>query len=288
MHRYLDFKFILTKFGELVLPSVNSMANLRWFNQPFCSTPLGDYKCYFDLWSEAKINSFNNEAVLEFEQSCGFGVDRNWLNHLGFTTQVVIKDSPLNYAHGRVLYSALRRYIDTHTEEVRKFNIIETGTARGFSSLCIAKALEDANMDATIHTFDVLPHNVPMYWNCVSDAVRGIISRNQLLDDWVKLKERYIVFNQGYSKNLLPKIFIPRIHFAFLDGAHSYDDVIFEFNIVSKRQIKGDIIVFDDYTIDEFPGIVKAIDQIGQDFGYSLEKIIESNQNRGYVVATKK
>lgn len=127
-----------------------------------------------------------------------------------------------------------------------------------------------------------------MYWNCVSDAVRGKISRDQLLDHWVELKERYVVFNQGYTRHLLPKVFIPRIHFAFLDGAHSYHDVIFEFNIVSKRQIKGDVIVFDDYNTVEFPGIVKAVDQIGRDFGYNLEKIIESNQNRGYVVATKK
>ena len=283
-----SYKSILTKFAELALPSINFMSNIKWFNQPFCSTPLGDYKYYFDLWSEAKINSFSNDAVLEFEQSCGFTIDRNWLNQLGFITQVVIKDAPLNYAHGRVLYSALRRYIDTNGEKVRKLNIIETGTARGFSSLCMAKALENGKMDATIHTFDVLPHNVPMYWNCVSDAVRGPISRDQLLDNWVKLKERYIVFNQGYSKIQLQKIFIPRVHFAFLDGAHSYNDIMFEFNIVSKSQIKGDIIVFDDYTIDDFPGVVKAIDLIGRNFGYGLEKIIEPNRNRGYVVATKK
>ena len=88
-----SYKSILTKFAELALPSINFMSNIKWFNQPFCSTPLGDYKYYFDLLSEAKINSFSNDAVLEFEQSCGFTIDRNWLNQLGFITQVVIKDA---------------------------------------------------------------------------------------------------------------------------------------------------------------------------------------------------
>lgn len=125
----------------MVLPSVDSLANFRWFDQPFCKAPLGNFDSYSTLRSEAEINSFSNELVLEFEQSCGFAVDKNWLNQLGFITQVVVKDAPLTFAHGRVLFSALQKFIKIKGDEVSKFNIVETGTARGFSALCMAKAL---------------------------------------------------------------------------------------------------------------------------------------------------
>ena len=57
-----------------------------------------------------------------------------------------------------------------------------------------------------------------------------------------------------------------RINFAFLDGAHSYEDVLFEFNIIEKHQEQGDVIVFDDYNEKLFPGIVKAVDKISEKF----------------------
>ena len=43
--------------------------------------------------------------------------------------------------------------------ETEKIFILETGTARGFSAICMAKALEDNNKDGLILTYDVLPHS---------------------------------------------------------------------------------------------------------------------------------
>lgn len=34
---------------------------------------------------------------------------------------------------------------------------------------------------------------------------------------------------------------------AFLDGAHTYEDVLFEFSQIRHRQSVGDVLVFDDY-----------------------------------------
>ena len=75
----------------------------------------------------------------------GYSIDKEWLNKLALQTQIVIKKSPLNYAHGRVLYSLLRNYLRTNSKKLKGLNIVETGTARGFSSLYMAKALFDSD-----------------------------------------------------------------------------------------------------------------------------------------------
>ena len=42
-----------------------------------------------------------------FEQETGYAIASEWLDKLALHTQVVIKRSPLCYAHGRVLYIGL-------------------------------------------------------------------------------------------------------------------------------------------------------------------------------------
>ena len=152
-------------------------------------------------------------------------------------TQIVIKGSELNYAHGRVLYSELRNYLNKQNK-LTNISIIETGTARGFSSLCMAKALQDSNIEGSIITFDVLPHRRRMIWNCIADHIIGPQTREQLLKPWNDLMERYITFVEGYSQIELPKICKSRIHFAFLDGAHTFNDVMFEFKAIKDYQKK--------------------------------------------------
>ena len=52
----------------------------------------------------------------------------------------------------------------------QKINIVETGTARGFSAICMSKALNDSkNIKGEIHTIDLLPVNKAMYWNIIDD-----------------------------------------------------------------------------------------------------------------------
>ena len=149
--------------------------------------------------------------------------------------------------------------------ETEKIFILETGTARGFSAICMAKALED-NKDGLILTYDVLPHckNVLN----PSDNSCGPQTRSELLKYWGDLCQKYILFNQGDTRLELGKIYIDRVHFAFSDGAHTYKDVMFEFSHIKDKQKKGDIVVYDDYNIKKFPGIVKAVDEICNKYSY--------------------
>jgi len=260
-------------------------SNAYWYDFPFGNSPRASKEIYLQL--AEKVQQQQYPEIDTFEQQVGYSIEAVWLNELALHTQVVIKESPLCYAHGRVLYSALSQYIERYKASpfAGRLTIWETGTARGFSSLCMAKALSDQQQSATIVTFDVLPHRSRMYWNCIDDHERAK-TRAELLEPWSSLLQEYVIFHQGDTRLELPKVQPERIHFAFLDGAHTYEDVMFEFETIKERQRSGDMIVYDDYTPSQFPGLVRAVDGICQKYGYQRTNI-NANAGRGYVVAVK-
>ncbi|MGE0431401.1 MAG: class I SAM-dependent methyltransferase [Planctomycetota bacterium] len=264
--------------AAVALP-LDAIANRPWFSSPFGTTPRAPAERYEQLAAEARAKDY--PAVDAWESAAGFAIDRDWFHDLARLTQIVIKTSELCYQHGRLLYSAVRRRIAA--DSLRHLNILESGTARGFSSLCMARALADAGASGTIITFDVLPHRVPMLWNCVRD-LDGPCTRAELLAAYADLVERYVVFHQGDTRLEMPKVKPGRVHVAFLDGAHTYDDVMIEFGCVREAQAPGDVVFFDDYTAD-FPGVVQAVDEITSRQGYRRE-LIEAGPRR-YVCATR-
>jgi predicted O-methyltransferase YrrM len=259
-----------------ILPSTVSGLN------HFTKRPLVTKEAYQVLASEVSANSY--PEIDRFEQSTGYAIEQTWLHDLALHTQVVVKKSPLCYAHGRLLYSALSRYLATIPKS-EGITILETGTARGFSSLCMARALEDSDRIGKVITCDVLPHRTAMYWNCIDDWERKK-TREELLRPWGSLADKYIFFMQGDTQVILPRLNMGRVHFAFLDGAHSKADVLFEFGQVTGYQKAGDVIVFDDYTPSQFPGVVAAIEEVCDKYGYDCEKTF-AHSGRGYAVAIK-
>jgi len=265
---------------------IDQKENNKWYKYPFGKNPIGTSADYDSLSKDAFKKNY--PMIDNFEMKYGYSIDPIWLNKLALKTQIVIKKSELCFQHGRVLYTVLSNYINYHKKQssvLSQLNILETGTARGFSSLCMAKAMHDMRINGKIFTFDVLPHFSRMYWNCIEDAI-GPKSRAELLTDWEDLIEKYIIFIQGDVRINLPKIQIPRINFAFLDGGHEYDDIIFEFSQINPYQLPGDIIVFDDYNKVQFPGLVSAVNEVCETYNYHIE-VIAATKNREYVIATK-
>ena len=96
---------------------------------------------YINMWTEAK-----NRNYTDFYQTLCDDFDVNImkskeeLDKIALNTQIQIKKvSKMLYLHGFVLYAALRKYIKDHPD-IHHINIVETGTAKGFSALCMAKA----------------------------------------------------------------------------------------------------------------------------------------------------
>ncbi len=263
---------------------LNKFFNYNWYNFPFGNKPRETRETYLRLAEKAKNQKY--PEIASYEKHRGFTIDRFWLDELALHTQITIKKSELCYAHGRVLYTCLSEYLSKYTKLNERINIFETGTARGFSSLCMAKALEDQNRSGLILTFDNLPHSTKMFWNSIDDF-EGPKSRSELLSSWKNLMQNYIVFLQGDTLIELEKVEVERINFCFLDGSHTYKDVMFEFKKVKDKQLSGDIIVYDDYTPGQFSGIVKAVDEICEKYNYDRIDL-KSSRKRGYVIAIKK
>jgi predicted O-methyltransferase YrrM len=251
-------------------------------DQPLAGPPKATRADFLALFDEVRAERHPVSEAIESEFAAS--IDRDWIDELALHTQIVIKSSMLNYQHGRVIYAVLRDRLLRLGDPDVNVCILETGTARGFSAVCMAKALSDAKQAGSIITLDILPHEKPMYWNCIDD-LDGPKSRRALLSPWNGLLDR-IAFVQDETRAFLPRVGLGRINFAFLDASHTYEDVMFEFHTIAARQEDGDVIVFDDVTASHFPGVVEAVEEIGHSHPYDVRQIVVSNQ-RGYAIAVR-
>ncbi len=234
----------------------------------------------------ARARERRNEPLLAaLRERFGHLPDTDFVDELALVTQVVPKDEELDWSHGFLLYAALTSYLEASNSE-RPVTILETGTARGFSAVCMAKALRDAGRAGTILTVDVLHAERAILWNSISDADRPK-TRLQLLEPWSELVEDHVVFLRADVAVALEQIGVSRIHFAFLDAEHTYDAVRRELAFVAAHQRSGDVIVCDDYTPREFPEIVRAVDELAATGTYSLERFVSSD-DRGYAYLERK
>ena len=251
----------------------------------FGKKKIADKKTYLDLHKKA-INRKNNK-VDNFEKSYGFCIEKDWFSSLSLVTQTCVKQSELNFNHGRLLYTLVSKYIYDQKRDLNNnndFTILETGTARGFSSLCMSKALLDNKANGKIITLDCIGHNEKMFWNCISDS-EGKKTREELLSDWGKELSN-IIFIQGWTLKTLDNLGLSRINFAFLDAQHTKQSVLKEFSYIYPRQKKGDIVFFDDYTPSLFKGVCDAVNEIKYSFPYDVE-ILNFDKNRGYAIAKR-
>ena len=236
------------------------------------------------LLHKKAINT-ENSKVAEFEKEIGFFIDKEWFNDIALITQTSIKNSKLNFNHGRILYSLVCKYIEYQSElGENKITILETGTARGFSSLCMSKAINDRKFMGKIITIDCISHNEKMFWGCISDF-EGEQTREELLSKWNKELSN-IIFIHGWTTETLKKIGLNRINFAFLDAQHTKNAVLEEFKFINKRQLKGDMIFFDDVTPNVFDGVCNAVKEIEINYPYKIQ-YLPYDRNRGYAIARK-
>lgn len=254
----------------------------RWRDNPL-GTLKGQKSDYDRRFAQA--SNYQNTNVEEFEEEMSHRIPTGFLLDAAYHCQISIKGSFPDYSHGRVIYASLSKYI-TNALETDNFTIYETGTAKGFSCLCMAKAMSDTDSSGKIITFDIIPHEREMYWNCVNDHLRGPTKRSELLRKWSQLLDDYILFVEGNTKLMMSKVHASRIHFAFLDGGHTYQDVCSEFEWVEKKQRQGDVVIFDDYNDVDFPEIVQAVDQMKKKYNYSI-KVVSLTGNRHMAICEK-
>jgi predicted O-methyltransferase YrrM len=248
---------------------------------PFGTTIRAPQATYLALHEEACRRSYPevDRFLLEYRRQ----IDIDWMNRLALHTQVVIKQSQLNFQHGRILYAVFDALVD-RSPEVAHFTVFETGTSRGFSILCLSRVLTDRGREGKLVTLDRIEHNRRHLWNCVDDH-DGPRTRHELLEPWRVERDR-VVFVSGDSARMLDAIGVGRIHFAFLDGSHTEVDVMREYAYVATRQESGDVIVIDDVTPGLFDGIVAAVQKIEEEGLYRIQRL-QAEERRAYANATR-
>ena len=244
---------------------------------------MGDKNAYLKVFNEVKDQKYP-EIDGYIQKNKLPDINKMFLDDIALLTQISIKKSEPNYQHGRLIYSILYKYILENKNKFKKFLFFDIGTAKGFSSVVIARTAIDANINFEVNSYDILPHSVPMYWNYINDN-KGKITRKDLLKDYTNFTNNINYINKKVSDDDEINIKNNRIHFAFIDASHIYKDVMNDFNFVNKRQKSNDILIFDDVTKGKYNGVVKLVNEI-DDKIYKIEKIMSSN-NRGYAIAKK-
>lgn len=280
---YKKFIFKLIKINSIIISSLHFL-NFYFYNKDPLLSDIKKNKNVDYSQKRLEVDHIINENLPTLIERYNVSIDKNWFRELFYQTQLVNKSTTLNPMYGFILYLELVKYLSNNHHMSKNFNILETGTARGYSTLCLAKAINDKKVVGRIYSIDILPHNKKIYWN-IEDDLSGKKTRSEILNKWSDLVNRYIFFCQGESINILPKLNLKRIHFAFLDSSHNYIDIKFETNFVKTCQKKGDLIIFDDFNKIDFPGVVRVVQSLENQYDISIYSL---NDNRNIAIAKKK
>ena len=154
--------------------------------------------------------------------------------------------------HGQLLYKKIHQYSGGHRRPV----CLDVGTARGFSSLTMSRAILDAKLDGKIYTIDIIDHHQSRNWHVNKQKrdeplSKAIMSRSQIWSKWFEEEATKVFPITGQSWDILKNWKYSAIDIAFLDGCHTYEAVKKELSLLTRHMNKEGVIIFDDYHIGE-------------------------------------
>ena len=173
--------FIVRSFIKLVY--------YNWNYYPYASIQVKDKKDIEDFFLRSQVENKNLRAYCS---KLVKKVPKEFILELAKLTQTSKKSSPIDFEHGFLIYS-LVSYLSKKNPYI---TVLETGTARGFSSVIASKALDDCSKDGKILTYDILPHERKMFWNSLNDLT-GPKTRSEILSQYKHLTNRIIFIQQN-------------------------------------------------------------------------------------------
>ena len=166
----------------------------------------------------------------------------------------------INYERGILLYSLIAKY--------KPENVLEIGTAEGYSTLCMAWAMVDHNINGKIFTIDPKPFDIPVEreitWEKNLEHNTVSLSTKELWNkfankEWIKKIEVLT----GFSGEILQKKTkeLPKMDMGFIDGHHAYEAVIHDFYAFLQTASENFCLLFDDYNPNENRDVTKVINE---------------------------
>jgi len=239
------------------------------------TTPAPTAADYARIFEEERMVSY--PVIDAFEQVCGYAIDRATLEAAARVLACPVKKHPPNWQHGRVLYAVARQYLECVA--ACWVNILDIGTAKGFSALCLHWALIDSGIQGEVISVDVIAPHSPERRNTVAE-IEGPVTLAEIHAPWPETQD--ITFLQSTGIDFLRSTDWDRIHVAFVDGKHDGAVVTTEARMMAARQVSGDLVVFDDAHL---PGLSAAIDALAPI--YALERLTPK-PGRAYVIARRR
>lgn len=211
------------------------------------------------------------------EARLGYALPRERYEPAARVLACPVKANPPNWQHGRVLYAVARKYL-ADVGAAGPFVLLDIGTAKGYSALCLQLALTDAAVPGQVHSVDVIDPTVRAVRNTVAE-VDGLKTLAETLAPWPE--SQAIHFHHMTGLQWLAS-YETRVHVAFVDGKHTGPVVLAEGELLAVRQQRGDVVVFDDLQID---GITEAVQKLSR--FYAVERI-DVKPGRAYAVGYRR
>lgn len=233
---------------------------------------------YARAFERERLNTY--PLVDAFEARMGYAIDRGSLEEMARVLACPVKRNPPCWQHGRVIYSAVRRYAETAGDSPL---FLDIGTAKGFSAMCLLLAGFGGRFAGShrVVSVDVIDPYERVRRNTVAE-LDGPKTLAETLAPWLENeREPRITFLQSTGIEWL-NAHHERLHVVFVDGKHSGPVVEKEAALICARQEPGDLCIFDDVHLPEIRAVVKRLDD-----RYAIE-YLDILPNRGYAVAVKR
>jgi cephalosporin hydroxylase len=235
---------------------------------------LGEYERAFE-----RARAFDYPELDDFERRAGYAVDRARLESAARVLQCPVKANAPNWQHGRVLYTLARQYIAWAAAPT---TFLDIGTAKGFSAVVLSWAIADAGAcNHRIVSVDLVEPDAFVRRNSVVECEK-LMTVQQFVAPFVAPGVDIKFLGGGSARwfaNAAPDV---HVGFAFVDGKHTFQAVALEALCIGKRQLRGDVIVFDDIQLTE---VARAALQLREK--YRREFIHLKRAHRAYCVAVK-
>jgi predicted O-methyltransferase YrrM len=229
-----------------------------------------DYQRVFDA---ERVNEY--QVIDAIETRTGYALVRERLEGAARVLACPVKKHMPNWQHGRVLYALTRKYLEGAVSD--PVNLIDVGTAKGFSALCLLWALVDATCYGDVVSVDVLDPNERVKRNTSAEC-DGYRSLYEILQPWPESSG--IDFRKSTGVEAIASF--DRVHICYLDGKHTYEAVSAEIGLLVERQQPGDLVIWDDAQIE---GVSKAISEAKKH--YQIERI-DLLPHRAYAIGVRR
>ena len=220
---------------------------------------VADYQLVFDL---ERVGTY--PVVDAFEQRCGYALKRSRLEDAARVLACPIKSNPPNWQHGRVIYAAARAYLQGVDGRVR---ILDIGTAKGFSALCLQWALIDSGRHGLVTSLDVIDPRARAIRKTVAE-VDGPLTLAEILAPWPESAQIQFVRSTGVQ---WLEDHPERVHVAFVDGKHDGYVVLQEGRLLASQQMSGDLVIFDDVHL---PGVSVGVSALSCEYHLEYMEVL--------------